>query len=250
MLTNRPYWPYPRIIAHRGGGLLAPENTLAAIRYAVNLGLAGVEFDVKLTADEVPVLFHDETLERTTDGSGPVADTRFDTITQFDAGSWFANEYADEPVPAFAAASALCKEAGLWANVEIKPCPGREPETGRLVARMAKLLWSGAPLPPLLASFSADALDAARAEAPELPRALLCNEIPDDWEKTLDRLQCVALHVAFDQLTSEAVAAIQATERGVLAYTVNESDDALELIEMGVDALITDQIDHITPNFA
>ncbi len=250
MLTNRPYWQYPRIIAHRGGGLLAPENTLAAIRYAVNLGFAGVEFDVKLTADDVPVLFHDDTLERTTDGSGLVADTRFDTITQFDAGSWFANEYADEPVPAFAAASALCKEAGLWANVEIKSCPGREPETGRLVARMAKLIWSGAPLPPLLASFSADALDAARAEAPELPRALLCNEIPDDWEKTLDRLQCVALHVAFDQLTSEAVAAIQATERGVLAYTVNESDDALELIEMGVDALITDQIDHITPNFA
>ena len=57
MFTNRPYWPYPRIIAHRGGGLLAPENTLAAIRYAVNLGFAGVEFDVKLTADDVPVLF-------------------------------------------------------------------------------------------------------------------------------------------------------------------------------------------------
>ena len=250
MLTDRPYWPYPRIIAHRGGGLLAPENTLAALRYAANLGLAGVEFDVKLTADEVPILFHDDTLERTTDGSGLVADTRFDIITQFDAGGWFANEYTDEPVPAFAAASALCKEMALWANVEIKPCPGSERETGRLVARMAKLLWNGAPLPPLLASFSVDALDAAMAEAPELPRALLCNEIPADWEQTLDRLQCAALHVAFDQLSKEAVAAIQATRRGVLAYTVNDSVDALALIEMGVDALITDQIDHITPNFA
>lgn len=250
MLTDRPYWPYPRIIAHRGGGLLAPENTLAALRYAANLGFAGVEFDVKLTADDVPVLFHDDTLERTTDGSGLVADTRFDIITQFDAGGWFANEYAGEPVPAFAAASALCKEAGVWANVEIKPCPGREHATGRIVARMAKLLWSGAPLPPLLASFSADALDAAMAEAPGLPRALLCNTIPADWEQTLDRLQCIALHVAFDQLTKEAVTAVQATERGVLAYTVNDSVDALRLIEMGVDALITDQIDHITPNFA
>ena len=250
MLIDRPYWPYPRIIAHRGGGLLAPENTLAAIRYAANLGFAGVEFDVKLTADDVPILFHDDTLDRTTDGSGPVAETRFDIITQFDAGSWFANEYVAEPVPAFAVASALCKEAGLWANVEIKPCPGRERETGRLVARMAKLLWSGAPLPPLLASFSADALDAARAEAPELPRALLCNAIPDDWEQTLDRLECVALNAAFDQLNKDAVAAIQASERGVLAYTVNDSVDALNLIAMGVDALITDQIDHITPNFA
>jgi len=250
MLTERPYWPYPRVIAHRGGGLMAPENTLAALRYAANLGFAGVEFDVKLTADDVPILFHDDTLERTTDGSGPVADTRFDIITQFDAGGWFANEYADEPVPAFAAASALCKEAGLWANIEIKPCPGRERETGRIVARMAKLLWGGAPLPPLLASFSTDALEAAMAEAPELPRALLCNEIPADWEKTLDRLQCVALHVAFDQLTKATVSAVQATERGVLAYTVNDSVDALSLIGMGVDALITDQIDHITPNFA
>jgi glycerophosphoryl diester phosphodiesterase len=250
MSNERPYWPYPRIIAHRGGGLLAPENTLAALRYAANLGFAGVEFDVKLTADDVPVLFHDDTLERTTDGSGPVADTRFDIITQFDAGGWFANEYAEEPVPAFAAASALCKEAGLWANVEIKPCPGREHDTGRLVARMAKLLWSGAPLPPLLASFSVDALEAAMAEAPELPRALLCDEIPVDWEATLDRLQCVALHVAFDQLARETIAAVQATERGVLAYTVNDSSDALGLIDMGVDALITDQIDHITPNFA
>ena len=250
MLTERPYWPYPRIIAHRGGGLLTPENTLAALRYAANLGFAGVEFDVKLTADDVPVLFHDDTLERTTDDSGPVAETRFDIMTQFDAGSWFANEYTEEPVPAFAAAIALCKEAGLWANVEIKPCPGRERETGRLVARMTKLLWSGAPLPPLLSSFSADALEAAMTEAPELPRALLCNEIPADWEPMLDGLQCVALHVAFDQLTKEAVAAVQATQRGVLAYTVNESVDALGLIEMGVDALITDQIDHITPNFA
>ena len=93
MLTERPYWPYPRIIAHRGGGVLAPENTLAALRYARNLGFEAVEFDVKLTADDVPVLFHDDSLERTTDGSGPVADMLFDVITQLDAGGWFANEF-------------------------------------------------------------------------------------------------------------------------------------------------------------
>jgi glycerophosphoryl diester phosphodiesterase len=250
MLTERPYWPYPRIIAHRGGGLLAPENTLAALRHARNLGFEGVEFDVKLSADDVPVLFHDDTLDRTTDGSGPVADILFDVITQLDAGSWFGNEFAGEPVPAFAAASALCKEAGLWANIEIKPCPGREQVTGRIVARMAKLLWSGAALPPLLSSFSTDALAAALAEAPELPRALLCTDLPENWEQSLNRLQCVAMHVAFDRLSKDAVAAIQATRRGVLAYTVNDSLDAVELIEMGVDALVTDQLDVIGPHFA
>ena len=250
MLTERPYWPYPRVIAHRGGGLLAPENTLAALRYARNLGFEAVEFDVKLTADDVPVLFHDDTLERTTSGSGPVADMRFDVLTQLDAGSWFGNEFSGEPVPAFAAASALCKETTLWANVELKPCPGRERQTGRIVARMAKLLWSGAPLPPLLSSFSTAALEAARAEAPELPRALLCTDIPDNWEQTLDRLECVSMHVAYDRLSREMVERIQATRRGVLAYTVNDSLDAVDLLEMGVDALVTDQIDVIGPHFA
>jgi glycerophosphoryl diester phosphodiesterase len=250
MLTERPYWPYPRIIAHRGGGVLAPENTLAGLRHARNLGFEGVEFDVKLTHDAVPVLFHDDTLDRTTSGSGPVSDTHFDVLTRLDAGSWFGNEFSGEPVPAFAAASALCKEAGLWANIEIKPCPGRESETGRVVARMAKLLWSGAPLAPLLSSFSTKALEAARAEAPELPRALLCTDIPDDWQQWLDRLECVSLHVAHDRLTREMVERIQTTRRGVLAYTVNDSLAAVELLEMGVDALVTDQIDVIGPHFA
>lgn len=249
MLTERPYWPYPRIIAHRGGGVLAPENTLAALRYSRNLGFEAVEFDVKLTADDVPILFHDDTLERTTNGSGPVSDMLFDVVTQLDAGSWFGNEFAGEPVPAFAAASALCKETGLWANIEIKPCRGREHETGRVVARMAKLLWSGAALPPLLSSFSTEALGAARSEAPELPRALLCSDVPDNWRESLDQLECVSMHVAFDRLTRELVNEIQATRRGVLAYTVNDSLDAVDLIEMDVDALVTDQIDVIGPHF-
>ncbi|MGD8477227.1 MAG: glycerophosphodiester phosphodiesterase [Burkholderiales bacterium] len=249
-MTDRPFWPYPRVIAHRGGGLLAPENTLAALRYAANLGFQGVEFDVKLTADEVPVLFHDDALERTTNGFGPVSDMLFDVITQLDAGSWFANEFAGEPVPAFAAGSALCKEAGLWANIEIKPCPGREHQTGRIVARMAKLLWSGAALPPLISSFSIDALAAAQTEAPGLPRALLCTDVPDDWQALLERHECVSMHVAYDRLNNDLVEAIQATRRGVLAYTVNDSLAAVDLIEMGVDAIVTDQIDVIGPHFA
>ena len=131
MDVQRPLWPYPRIVAHRGGGLLAPENTLAGIRLARNLGFDGVEFDVKLTADGVPVLMHDDTLERTTDGSGAVADTSYQQITELDAGGWFGNEFSGEPVPSFAAASALCRQAGVWANIEIKPSPGQEERNWR-----------------------------------------------------------------------------------------------------------------------
>jgi glycerophosphoryl diester phosphodiesterase len=250
MNVPRPLWPYPRIVAHRGGGLLAPENTLAAIRLARNLGFTGVEFDVKLTGDGVPVLMHDDTLERTTDGSGAVADASYQEIAKLDAGSWFGNEFGGEPVPSFAAASALCREAGVWANIEIKPSPGQERETGEAVARTAKLLWTGSHPLPLLSSFSALALEAAAVESPELPRALLVVEVPPNWLAQLDRLQCVALHVSHRYLDAALVKAVHDAGRGVLTYTVNDSETALDMLEWGVDALVTDQLDAITPAFA
>jgi glycerophosphoryl diester phosphodiesterase len=250
MSLPRPLWPYPRVIAHRGGGALAPENTLAGLRLARNLGFRGVEFDVKLSRDAIPVLMHDDTLERTTDGRGKVADAAAAALFELDAGGWFGNEYEGEPVPAFAAASALCKEIGLWANVEIKPCPGREAETGRIVARMAKLLWAGAPQPPLLSSFSAVALEAAQRESPELPRGLLMTENAPDWKASMDRLECVSLHAARRSLDRKRVKEIQSAGFGVLAYTVNDSEAAVELLEWGVDAIVTDQLDQIGPAFA
>lgn len=246
----RSTWPYPRVIAHRGGGVLAPENTLAGLELARNLGFQGVEFDVKLSEDGTPILMHDDTLDRTTDGHGPVSDHAYQEIAELDAGGWFGNEFIGEPVPAFAAAAALCQQAGLWANVEIKPCPGRERETGEVVARMAKLLWSGADLPPLLSSFSAIALEAAAVEAPELPRALLVVDVPVNWHAQMQRLQCVSLHASHRHLNAALVKAVHDAGYGVLTYTVNDSELALELLEWGVDALVTDQLDVIAPNFA
>ncbi len=162
-------WPHPRLIAHRGGGALAPENTLAGLRTAASLGYRGVEFDVMLSADGTPVLIHDETLERTTDGRGRVADASDAELARLDAGSWHGEQFAGEPLPSFGDAAELCLALGLWANVEIKPSAGREAETGRKVAQAARELWAGA-APPLLSSFSLEALAAARDAAPELPR--------------------------------------------------------------------------------
>jgi glycerophosphoryl diester phosphodiesterase len=250
MPLPRPLWPFPRIIAHRGGGSLAPENTLAGLRVARNLGFRGVEFDVKLTGDGVPVLMHDETLERTTNGNGRVRDWLAAQLLVLDAGNWFGNEFAGETVPAFAAATATCRQAGLWANVEIKPCPGREAETGVAVARMARLLWAGAELPPLLSSFSVDALEAARREAPDLPRGLLVERIPQHWKQTMDRLECASLHASWRHLSPERTREVQSAGYGVLAYTVNDSETAVDLLDWGVDALVTDQLDQIGPQFA
>src|SRR5215471_16471459 len=114
-------WPHPRIIGHRGGGALAPENTLAGIRKAAESGIRGVEFDVMLSSDGIPVLMHDETLERTTNGRGSVSATSFAKLASLDAGAWFGPGYRNERVPSFESAGRLCAELGLWANVEIKP---------------------------------------------------------------------------------------------------------------------------------
>jgi glycerophosphoryl diester phosphodiesterase len=230
--------------------MLAPENTLAGLKLARNLGFLGVEFDVKLTGDGTPILMHDDTLERTTNGSGAVAATSYKELSVLDAGSWYGNEYIGEPVPAYASASVLCREVGLWANVEIKPAPGYERETGEAVARMTKLLWNGADLPPLLSSFSSLALEAAAVEAPELPRALLVVEFPAKWQAQMQRLQCVALHASHRHLDAGLVKAVHDEGYGLLAYTVNDSELALDLLEWGVDALVTDHLDAITPHFA
>ncbi|MGH8678174.1 MAG: glycerophosphodiester phosphodiesterase family protein, partial [Burkholderiales bacterium] len=130
------------------------------------------------------------------------------------------------------------------------PCPGREAETGRIVARMAKLLWKGAPLPPVLSSFSEQALAAAMKEAPELPRGFLCEDIPADWKAILDRLECVSLHADWQHLEPDRVREVHAAGFGVLAYTVNEAEAALDLLDWDVDALVTDQLDRIGPSFA
>jgi glycerophosphoryl diester phosphodiesterase len=240
-------WPFPRLLAHRGGGALAPENTLAGLRLAARLGYRGVEFDVKLTADGVPVLIHDESLERTTSGHGPVVAADALRVSRLDAGTWFGQAFAGERVPTLEAAAGCCRGLGLWANVEIKPCPGREAETGAAVAHAALRLWASDPNPPLLSSFSAAALAAAKAAAPLLPRGLLVVDPPDDWPSALAALGCVSLHLQHDHATADLVAAVHAAGHGVLCYTVNDPDRAAALTGLGVDCIVTDRLDLFQP---
>ncbi len=139
------------VVGHRGASAHAPENTLASLRRAWELGAAWVEFDVKLTRDGVPILMHDAKLKRTTNGSGLVASLDYAAIARLDAGAWFPGAFAGERIPTLDEAVALLQELGLAANVEIKPCPGREVETGRLVAQaLLRLLARGrTPAPDL-----------------------------------------------------------------------------------------------------
>lgn len=243
-------WPYPRVVAHRGGGRLAPENTLGAIRFGAALGFEGVEFDVMLSRDGAPVLFHDETLKRTTGRRGRVAHTDFETLATLDAGAWRGRRWRGECIPSFAAAGALCRELGLWANVEIKPASGHARATGAAVARMARELWRGAATPPLLSSFSIDALLAAKRVAPELGRGWLVGRVPRNWRETLAALECVALHCHQRALTPALADEIHAAGYAILAWTVNDRRTAKKLLRWGVDCLVTDALKRIGPGFA
>ncbi|BAO28608.1 glycerophosphodiester phosphodiesterase [Sulfuritalea hydrogenivorans] len=230
---------YPRIIAHRCGGALAPENTLAGLRLAARLGCRGVEFDAMLAADGVPVLIHDETLERTTSGQGRVADMDSARLIRLDAGIRHHAAFAVEPVPTLDAALQLCAALGLWANVEIKPAVGHEAATGRVVARHAAA--GGGRL--VLSSFSETALRAAAAEAPQLPRALLVEVIPADWRERLAGLGAMALHCSARGLTAGVAAAVRAEGFPLACYTINRRDEAERLFAMGVSAVFSDRPD-------
>src|SRR5690606_4005465 len=169
MSTPISSWPYPRWIAHRGAGRHAPENTLAAFRKGVACGFRMMEYDVKLSADDVPILLHDDTLERTSNGKGRAADLRHAELARYDFGAWHSAPYAGEPVATLYSIAAYTRAMGVHSNIEIKPSTGVEDHTGARIALLARELWQGSTLPPLLSSFSEVALAAAAEAAPELP---------------------------------------------------------------------------------
>lgn len=240
-----PAWPYPRLCAHRGAGKLAPENTLTAMRVGHAHGYAMVEFDVKLAADNVAFLLHDSTLERTTSGRGRADALLWRELSRLDAGGWHSAKYAGEMLPTFAAIARWARAHGIACNVEIKPTPGRERETGAAVALDAASLWRDALVPPLLSSFAEDSLAAALDAVPGLPRALLLDALPADWLARLERLQCVALDANHEALTRDVVVTAHRHGYRVCCYTPNDAARVRELAEWGVDTIITDAVDSI-----
>jgi glycerophosphoryl diester phosphodiesterase len=242
-MTTLTPWPYPRWVAHRGAGKLAPENTLAAFRLGAAHGYRMFECDAKLSADGVVFLMHDATLERTTNGHGTGGDLPWQALSQLDAGSWHSRTFAGEPLPTLQALARFCQANGFHLNIEIKPTPGTETVTGEAVARLAAELWQGAPVPPLLTSFKPEALAAARQAAPDLPRGLLVDTLWEGWLEKAQELGCTAV-VANQSLWHTAnVAQVHGAGLRCLSYTVNDPEAAEHLLALGTDGIITDRID-------
>lgn len=240
---------FPKIIGHRGARALAPENTLDGLRTAAAQGVRYVEFDAKLTRDGIVILMHDEMLDRTTDGTGAVADTDYATIARLDAGSKLGSQYgrqfAPARVPTLVETIAELERLGMGANIEIKPCPGREAETAVAVCDIVRQHWPSSLPTPLLSSFATESLAAAQAHAPELPRGYLAEKLPADWRSWSDRLACATINLGQEQLTPADIEAVRAAGLPLLVWTVNDPERATALLAAGVAAIITDMPDRV-----
>ena len=242
-LSSFPHW-----IAHRGAGKLAPENTLAAFRLGASHGYRAFECDVKLSADGAPFLLHDATLERTTSGAGIASEKTWGQLSRLDAGRWHSNTYAGEPLPRLDAIASYCMRNDFMLNIEIKPTPGDEVQTGRVVAATAAGLWVQRADKPLLSSFSADALAAAKDAAPDLPRALLLDKLPGDWFATAQGLGCRAVVMNFSLMNAAVVKRLHDAGMQAMVYTVNDAGEARRLLALGIDGIITDAVDPFDPH--
>ena len=258
VLPDLPAWPYPVWIAHRGAGKLAPENTLAAFRLGAAHGYRAFECDVKLSADGIPFLLHDATLDRTVRGSEHPRGTRasdlpWSTLARLDAGGWLARAWAGEPPASLEAVAAFCLRNGHALNLEIKPTPGDEARTGAITAQWAERLWAAAVHAgrspwPLLSSFRPEALAAAQDTAPQLPRALLLDTLWPDCFTVASTLGCVAVVLNYTLVDDTLIRAQHAAGRRVLVYTVNDPAPADALLREGIDGIITDAVERFSPS--
>jgi glycerophosphoryl diester phosphodiesterase len=230
----------PAVIGHRGAAARAPENTVAAFRAAAAAGVGWVEFDVRLSRDARPVVIHDATLERTTDGRGRVADHDAAALGRLDAGSWFDVRFRGERLPGLGEAIAALGALGLGANIELKADRDREAALAAAVVAEVRTAWPVTLAPPLLSSFDMAVLAAARDLAPELPRALCVSAIPADWRARLDAVGAVAMHAAVRRLDRARTEAVIAAGVPLRVYTVNDGGRARRLLARGIAGVFTD----------
>ncbi len=230
----------PKIIGHRGCAGYAPENTLEAIHTAADMGIEWVELDVKITKDEVPIIFHDDTLDRTTNGGGNVADKTLAEIKELECGSWYADSFAGIQIPTLEETIDVLIERNLGLNLEIKPCAGKERVTAEIALDLLSSIWDDHDR-LLISSFEHVSLETALDMAQDWYRGFLIpEEFPDNWEEMAKYLQVSTINVNANTLKREQVDSIMDMEKFILAYTVNNPDQARVLQSWGVDGFFSD----------
>lgn len=230
----------PKIIGHRGCAGYAPENTLEAIHTAADMGVEWVELDVKLTKDEVPIIFHDDTLDRTTNGTGNVADRTYSELKDLECGSWYADSFTGIKIPTLEEAIEVMIDRNLGFNMEVKPCAGREKLTAEVALDLLSTIWDDHER-LLISSFSHVSLEVAHDMATDWSRGLILPpEWPENWAELVQYLDVQTVNVPGDKTSREQFEDIMDMGKFVLAYTINNPDQARVLQSYGVDGFFSD----------
>lgn len=237
----------PKIIAHRGAPRIAPENTLASLRAAKQAGASFTEFDVMLSLDKVAMVYHDETLERTTQTKGKLAEKTYAELSELDAGSWFDPKFKAEKIPTLEEYILEARKLGLGINIELKAAPGSEETLAEIVLANLNQYWPSSLPTPLLSSFSVANLEALKKYDCHYPLGLNVDRWQNQVILTAKKLECASIHIHHEQATNEIITKHQNHNFKTLAYTVNNKARANKLIKMGVDAIFSDIPDLLNP---
>jgi glycerophosphoryl diester phosphodiesterase len=244
-------YPLPMVIGHRGAKQIAPENTIASMRAAKAVGATCVEVDVMLTKDGVPVIHHDNSVDRCTNGKGHVSEQTWQEIQLLDAGSYFCPDFEGERIPTLTELVEECTSLGLGLNIEIKhsnddatvPASAEELQRERDLAKVTcqtLLALDANPERVFLSSFSIAALEVAQQMLPHFKRSYLVEDIPAGWEETVRRLGCVSFNFNWKKASREQVEACARTGVPLYAYTVNDPEVAEQLISWGLSGVFSD----------
>jgi glycerophosphoryl diester phosphodiesterase len=236
---QNPLLKLPKIIAHRGAPELAPENTLASLRQAKALGAQWTEFDVRLTKDHQAVIFHDDDFGRTTNGKGFLFETTAKQVATLDAGSWFGANFVHERVPTLAEYLQTAVQLHLGINVELKGTDFSSALLAKQVAAHLATYWRDDLPTPLISSLAFTNLQAMRALGPHYLLGYITDIWVDNWQSILQSLNCISLHVNYEELTPARIQAVKQNNYLLLAYTVNDKKLAEQLFAQGVDAVFS-----------
>jgi len=223
----------PVIVAHRGASSLAPENTMAAVYKALELGIPWVEIDVHRTRDSVLVILHDETLDRTTNGKGEVARKRLNELAELDAGSWFGPEFAGEPIPTLEEVLLACKDKAV-VLIELKGA-----RTEKLTVELVRELDMTDQV--IIQSFDHQAVAKAKTLAPEIPTFILVRQDNNaqGLVNTAKFYNADGIGIRRNLLTPELIVLAHEESLVIIPWTVDDPTEMKEFLQLGVDGIIT-----------
>ena len=233
------------IIGHRGAAGLAPENTQAGFRLATELPLKWVEYDVVVTADQVPVIFHDDRLDRCSNGNGPLREQHWQQLAQLDVGSWFSSEFTGQRLVAFSDLLPFLQSRGCGSHVELKLHAGVSPED--LVAAAGPVIAAHPGEDIIISSFDPRTLTLMHAQYPELKKAILLDQDLPNWQDWARAVSADAVHIADEIVTEKWIEVCVAQGWKVRVYTVNDPLRARQLAGWGVSSIFTDYPDRFEP---